>query len=422
MMMGVVDTWVAGRIGTEVLAGVGLGSTLFWHSMVFFMGGLMALDTFFSQSFGAGDARRLNHYLGQSFWFCLIAVVGSGTVVIAATLGYLRWGPDGAATREFAVYVQHVIWSLPTIFAAFVLQRYWQARHIALPFTLMIILANITNLLTNLALGFGWWGFPEMGTKGIALATTINRTFFLVMVVGYTIWKLDAVRIRLPRPNPATLKAFLRLGIPAGGHSFFEVTLFTIVTFAAATFGATSLAAHHVSLTLAAFTYMFALGISSAAAVRVGYHTGAGRPQLARYAGWICIGLAAVCMGGFALVYIGFRETLMGWFSTDPEVIALGSGLLLIAAIFQISDGVQVSSTGALRGLGNTRAPMIANFVGYFIVGLPVGFVCAYRLDLGVRGLWTGLAIGLGCVAVALIWLWWRSGQPARQPVAARPD
>ncbi|HKQ38609.1 MAG TPA: MATE family efflux transporter, partial [Verrucomicrobiae bacterium] len=181
-----------------------------------------------------------------------------------------------------------------------------------------------------------------------------------------------------------------------------------IVTFIIGLMGAVPLAAHHLCLMMAAFTFMFPVGLSSAAAVRVGTFVGAGEPARAQLAGWLCIWLSIIVMTFFAIGYLIIPRTLLGWFSTDQAVINIGVKLLLLAALFQIADGIQVTATGALRGIGNTRLAMIANLIGHYPIGLAVGLLLAFPLGMGAVGLWAGLATGLVAVAIILLFMWWR--------------
>ena len=408
MFMGIVDTMIAGKISTAVLAGVGLGATLFWNLAVIFIGVLLAMDTFSSQAVGAKDEKSLAKYFVQALWLALVLTVICAVVILSGQFIYQAVAPASETKGVFSVYVLNVIWSLPAIFLFFVLQRYWQARKVVIPFTLIIILANVGNLLVALALGLGWWGFPRLEGQGIALATVINRGLMVVVAVGFTVWKLKMRTWHFPRLDWQVQKEFLHLGLPAGGQTALEVGVFTIVTFIVGFLGAVPLAAHHVCINVAAFTFMFSLGLSSAAAVRVGTFVGARELERAKTAGWLCVALSVFIMGLFAIACLAFPTTIMGWFSHDPAVIQLGTKILLIVALFQIGDGIQVTATGALRGLGNTRSPMIANFIGHFPIGLAVGLFFCYGLNKGVVGLWIGLATGLVTVAFLVLRAWMR--------------
>lgn len=406
MSMGLVDTLVSGRISTTALAGLGLAANFYWTFTSVCVGCLLVLDTYFSQSVGARDARALGRYLGQSFWSCLIV---TGLSVVSIGVGaelYLRLAKAGGMTEAVSDYIWTIIWCTPSLFFYFVLQRYWQARHRVLPFTVIILAANVLNLMACFAFGLGHFGFPRLGVKGIAMATVISRYAMLAAAVGFTWWQLRPPSLRLHRLDWGVQRAFLRLGLPAASHTALEIGAFTIATFVVGALGAVPLAAHHVSLMMAAFTFMFPYGFGSAAAVRVGMFVGAGQPKRARVAGWLCIGVSVAVMTLFAVGYLAVPRFLLGCFTSDPAVIELGVKILMLVALFQIADGTQVSATGALRGLGNTRAAMTANLIGHYPIGLALGLVLCFWLNRGALGIWTGLAAGLISVAVMLLRAW----------------
>jgi MATE family multidrug resistance protein len=282
----------------------------------------------------------------------------------------------------------------------------------------IILSANALNLVACSALGLGKWGFPRLEVRGIAWATVISRYAMLLAAVIFTWWQLKPARLRLPALNRTVQGQFFRLGLPAAGHTALEIGAFTIATFVVGTLGNVPLAAHHVCLMMAAFTFMFPLGFASAAAVRVGNFIGGGEPERARVAGWLSIGVSVTVMSGFALVYLFSPRTLLACFTRDAAVTEVGVKILVLVALFQIADGTQVSTTGALRGLGNTRAAMIANLIGHYPIGLSTGLLLCFGASLGVVGLWAGLACGLVAVAVMLVRAWWRL---TRDPSALLP-
>ena len=406
MSMGVVDTLVAGRIGTVALAGLGLAANFFWTFTHVCVGGLMALDTFFAQSVGARDERGLARYFAQSFWLCAAVTVLSAVVLFLGNWLYVSVAAPSPTREAFGIYLRNVIWCLPAIYFFFALQRYWQARQRVVAFMAFTVLANGLNLLVNLALGLGWWGFPRLEVQGLALASVASRYALLVAGIAYTAWRMRGFSLWLPRIDREVQRRFLGLGLPAAGQAASEVGVFVIATFLMGVFSTVALAAHHVCLIMAAFTFMFPMGLSAAAAVRVGTFVGAGQPARARLAGWLCIGLSMLVMAGFAAGYVVFPRTLLGWFSDDPEVLAIGAKILLVVALFQVADGTQVSATGALRGWGNTRAAMIANLIGHYPIGLVLGLVLGFGLGWGAVGVWVGLAAGLIAVAVMVLWVW----------------
>jgi MATE family multidrug resistance protein len=406
MSMALVDTMVAGRISTVAQAGLGLAATFYWTFTSICAGCLLALDTYFSQAVGAKDERSLSQYLGQSFWTCGMVALVSAVVIVVGHVAYVTCTAANETREAFTTYMQNVIWSLPGIFLFVVLQRYWQARRRVMAITIMIVAANLLNFFGCLALGLGYWGFPRMGVQGLALATVVCRYLMLIAAIVFTIRALRPASLRLPRLDWSIQREFFRLGLPAGSHTALEIGAFTIATFVVAKLGAIPLAAHHISLVMASFTFMFPLGFSAAAAVRVGMFMGAGEPERARWAGWLCIIVSMTVMSCFALGYLLFPRQVLGWFTQDQAVVEVGAKILFLVALFQIADGTQVSTTGALRGLGNTRAAMFANLIGHYPIGLALGFALCFGFGFGVVGLWAGLAFGLGSVAVMLLRAW----------------
>jgi MATE family multidrug resistance protein len=213
---------------------------------------------------------------------------------------------------------------------------------------------------------------------------------------------------RWARPSLLKIRQLVRLGAPAAGQILLEVGAWNLGTFSAGWLSPVQLATHQIALNYAALTYMVPLGISAAAAVSVGRAVGAGDPARARRAGWLALALGTGFMLTAAVVFLVAPRPLIELYTRDPRVMAVGPSLLWIAAAFQIFDGIQTVSTGALRGLGETRAPMVANFVGYWILGLPLGFFLCFVLRWGIYGLWIGLTLALVVIAITLILRWRR--------------
>jgi MATE family multidrug resistance protein len=201
----------------------------------------------------------------------------------------------------------------------------------------------------------------------------------------------------------------LRLGFPAAMQMVLEVGVFALATTLAARLPAEALAAHQIVLNIASLTFMVPLGVGSATAVLVGQALGRGEQAGAVTTGWRGFQLGVGFMAISGLAFLLFPGPLLGCYTHDPGVIRIGRSILLLAAFFQLADGTQVVGTGALRGLGDTRAPMIANLCGHWFVGLPLGVWLCFGLRYGLAGLWVGLATGLIVVAAALLWRWWAS-------------
>jgi len=207
-------------------------------------------------------------------------------------------------------------------------------------------------------------------------------------------------------PEMARLRKLVRIGAPAAGQILLEVGAWNLSTFAAGYLTPVALATHTIALNYASISYMVPLGVGAAAAVSVGHAIGAGDPARARRAGWLALALGAGFMVLAGVVFLIAPGPLIMLYTHDPRLLAVGPSLLWIAAAFQIFDGIQTVSTGALRGLGETRVPMIANLVGYWVMGLPLGFILCFVLKKGIYGMWIGLTLSLVVIASTLLIRW----------------
>jgi len=413
--MGLIDTLIVGQVGPASLAGVGAGSGVFFTIGIVGMGILGSLDTFVSQAFGAKEERVCDNLLIQGIWLALL--LGLLLLPVIWVVGRF-YGLTGATTDivlAASPYIQTVSWSLPVFLLFIALQKYWQALGVVMPATYIVFVANVVNFFGATALARGLWGAPAMGAKGVAVATVGTRVFMAIALVGYTCWRLrrrqqkEAGRRLLWgqfRFSWRVQRQLLRLGLPAGAQSGAEVLAFTLTTILATRLGAGAAAAHHIVLTIASTTFMMPLGIGNAGAVRVGNLVGAGAHRAATRAGWMAIGLGVLVMTMSAVVLCAFPTFLFGLFTNDAVVLVQGQKIMIFAALFQIFDGTQVTSTFALRGLGDTRSAMIANIIGHYPIGLLLGFSLCFLQDRGLPGLWAGLTFGLITVATLTVLSW----------------
>jgi MATE family multidrug resistance protein len=408
MTMGMVDTLMVGRISPEAIGAVGLGTSIFMALAIFAMGLLLGLDTLVSQAFGAGRVETCHRWLvhGIVLAVALSIPVTGGLLWISSALG--AWGIDPGVLGLTHSYVRIVAWSaLPLLlYAAF--RRYLQGMGIVRPVTIALLAANVVNVAANWILIYGNLGAPAMGVDGAAWATVLSRVAMAGSLLA-TILYVD--RGHGPvfgerRLEWAWFKRLLTLGTPAATQLTLEVGAFAAATALAGRLAPTSLAAHQIAINYAALTFMVPLGISSAGAVRVGHAVGRRDPLGASKAGWTALLFAVLFMSAAALVFVTIPRLLLRAFTSDAGVLDVGVSLLFIAAIFQLFDGVQGVATGALRGLGDTRTPMLWNLAGHWFVGLPLGYTMCFVLGHGVTGLWWGLSIGLVICGVALSFVW----------------
>src|SRR5712692_2216715 len=416
MSMGIVDTIMVGRLPDSAVAigATGLGQSLY-HSIAIFGGGLLlGLDTFVSQAYGREDLNDARHSLvnGLFLAFALTPILMFAVSFWPALM--TRFGISLELVGPMRPFLSALNWGTLPLLAYFALRRYLQAVNVANPIMFALISANIVNAIGDWVLIYGHLGFRAMGITGSGWSTCFAR-IYMAGVLAVTLLWVESKRARaLPRWAGAVridmhrVWALLKLGAPAATQILLEIGAFGAATALVAKLGAVPLSGHEIALNCAALTFMVPLGISSAAAVRVGQQLGRRDPAGARRAGWSAISLGASFMTCSGLVFVSIPTLIARLFSPDPMVIRTGAKLLLVAAAFQLFDGLQTVATGALRGAGDTKTPMLANFVAYWLLGIPAGYVLCFTLGWGALGIWIGLCGGLMIIGSALLFAWSR--------------
>ena len=410
--MGIVDTLMVGPLGAEAIGAVGIGSAVFMAVAVFAMGLLLGLDTLVSQSFGAGRLDECHRWLVHGVVLALALTVPSTALVLLLDASLPRWGLDPAVLEPTRSYLRTVTWSLLPLLLYAAFRRYLQATGSVRPVMTALIAANVVNAIVNWSLIYGRVGAPAFGVRGAALATVFSR-------VVMALWLLWAIVARERGRSPGLFETTLRidlswmrrlcaLGLPAAGQLTLEVGVFAAATALAGRLLPSALAAHQIAINIVAVTYMVPYGISSAGAVRVGHAIGRGDFRSAVRSGWTALLFGAAFMTGAAIVFVTLAAHIIGAFTPDPAVITAGVSLLAIAAVFQLFDGLQAVATGVLRGVGDTRTPMLWNLAGHWFIGLPLGYALCFAAGLGVAGLWWGLSVGLIICGIALVMTWLR--------------
>jgi MATE family multidrug resistance protein len=410
MAMGVVDTIMAGRLGAAAIGAGCLGGNLFYPIAIFGTGLLLGMDTLVAQSFGADDPRDCRRSLVNGVWLAA-ALAAPLALVLWALIPLLRAvGTNPRVMVLLGPYLKALLWGMLPLLAYTALRRYLQAVNVVAPITFALVSANIVNLFGNWALMFGHWGAPAMGLEGSGWSTTIARVYMAAVLLAAIAWherKCGNLLFRMSwKPDFARLLRLLDLGLPAALQILIEGGLFGVVAVLAARLDEVSLAAHGIAVNVVATTYMVPLGIGSAAAVRVGQAVGRkDRPGVAT-SGWTALLLGTLFMSAAGFALWTAPRWILRIFTADAAVIASGAALLRIAALFELFDGFQTVATGALRGLGDTRSPMLAHLAGYWVIGLPVCYALCFRLGWGVRGIWVGLTTALILIGMALVWVW----------------
>jgi MATE family multidrug resistance protein len=307
-------------------------------------------------------------------------------------------------------YIQLLNFSALPLLIYVAFRRYLQGVGKVRPVTFALISANLVNWFGNWALIYGKVGLPAMGVRGSALSTCVARIYMAGVLIWWA-WRHERDRghplfAHWPGLRPALFRRLLQLGWPAASQLLFEVGAFSLATLMAGRLSPDILAAHQIVLNSASLTYMVPLGVSAAAAISVGHAVGAGNRSLARRNGSMAIGLGVVFMALAATAFITIPQALIHVYTHDPQTVLVGVRLLAVAAIFQIFDGIQGIGTGALRGLGKTRGPMLVNLVAYGVIGLPIGYLLCFRTRFGIYGLWTGLTLALIFAAALVLAMW----------------
>jgi MATE family multidrug resistance protein len=404
MAMGALDTVMVGQVSATDLAGVAIGNLYFFGIAVFGMGVLFALDPIISQAVGARDAVGIARGVQRGGVMALALTVLAMLLLLPAGpfLSFARQPPDVVPVA--AGYAHGMIAGVFPFYGFTVLRQSLLAMSRVRAVLITVIAANVVNLFFNWVLIFGNLGFPPLGAVGSAWGTSLTRWFLMasLLVLGWPLLRSSLRPLRRDALDPAPLLRILRVGGPIGAQQWLEFGVFGAAGLLMGWLGTIAVASHQVALQLAALTFMIPVGVAQATGVIVGQAVGSDDPEGARRAvgGGLVIGVGF--MSVTAVLFLTLPGLLARAFSADPDVVALAAVLLPIAGVFQVFDGVQVVAAGALRGVGDTRVPMILNLVGFWFVGLPVSALLGFTMGVGPRGIWWGLAIGIGVVALLL--------------------
>jgi MATE family multidrug resistance protein len=410
MSMNFVDLAMIGRVGPTALAAVSLGSALFIVVAIVCEGLLLGTDSIISQNFGAGRMAECFRTLWAGAQVALpLGVLGA---LLVAASGRLL-APMGIApeiVRQAIPFLYAMACGIPVQMGFVAMRVFLQGTHRVKVVAFAMISANLINFAGNYALIYGHFGLPALGATGSGISTTLARCYMACVLLVYLAWYNRREHMHLLRYAGEwyweRIGKIVRLGAPVAAQIALEVGVFSASTLLAGRLGAVAVSGHQIALMMASLTFMVPLGVAQATSVRVGNAIGRRDAEAANVSGWSGVALSASFMSCSAIVLWTLPLPIVHIFSYDPEVAKVGVSLLAIAAVFQFFDGVQVTAIGALRGSGNTRIAMITDFVGWWLLGLPLGAWLCFGRGWGVRGLWFGLSAGLisiGCV-LAVAW------------------
>ena len=408
MMVNVADSVMVGQLGALPLAGASLANVIFHLLLMFGIGVSYAVTPLVAAADGADDKKKSGELLKHALLintitgiilFIIISVGGRG-------LYYLNQPQD---VVDMALpYLNIVTLSLIPLMLFQTFRQFAEGLSYTKQAMIIVIGSNLVNVVLNYIFIYGKLGMEPMGLNGAGWASFIARVILAIWIAVYIYMGHNFRPYRpgfaIGRYSKMMLRKLLSLGLPAGFQFIFEVGAFGFAVIMIGWIGTEALAAHQIAINLAAISYMMASGLSAAATVRVGNQLGQKDIPSLRAAAFTIYGMVVVFMAFCATVFITGRYFLPSLYIDNADVIQTASTLLIIAGFFQISDGVQVVSLGALRGLADVKIPTALTFVAYWVLALPLGYYLGFKLEMGAEGVWYGLLIGLSIVAVVMFW------------------
>ncbi|MGH8017832.1 MAG: MATE family efflux transporter [Opitutaceae bacterium] len=406
ILMGVTDSVMIGRVGKVPLAASAFANSVFGFAFISGLGLLVPVAVLVSRAHGANDNRDCGEWLRHGVWLAVIVSAVETAALLLVGLELHRFGQPPEVLAQVHPYYELIAISLLPVFLFQVFRQYSESLgHPAGPMAVTLVSVAL-NVFLNWILIYGNLGAPALGLAGAGWATLASRIFAVAVVIA---WLKTRAAFRASWPalwiggvSRRRFKDMLALGIPAAASLMFEGGAFSAAAVLMGWLGATELAAHQIALSCAAFTFMFPLGISMAAGMRIGRAIGQGRFEDTQPIGFSALTMSACLMGAFALVFFVAGPGIAGWFVSESEVVMLAAQLLVIAGIFQLFDGSQVVAAGLLRGFLDVRIPTVITGVAYWIVALPLAWWLGFHTTLRARGIWIALAIGLAIAAVLL--------------------
>ncbi|WP_407865140.1 MATE family efflux transporter [Phyllobacterium phragmitis] len=415
--MTATDVMMMGWIGPDALAAGALGSNLYYTPMFFGMGLILATSPMLAKELGANrhSVREVRRTVRQGFWMALFISIPLWLLLWQAETILLLMGQEPHLAHQAGQYMHALQWSILPFYLYIVLRSFISA--LERPGWAMVVVAFAVpfNALANWCLMFGHLGFPALGVVGSGVATTLSNSLMFLGLAVVVLRERQFRRYRLFgrfwRADWPRFFQILRLGLPIAAIVVFEVSLFNGAALLMGLIGPSSLAAHAIAIQISGLAFMVPLGFGQAATIRVGRFFGAGDKEGIRRAGWTAYALGVGFMTLTALLMVLAPRLLISAFidihdANNAQVVAHAITFLIFAALFQIADGAQAVGSGMLRGLHDTKMPMIYAAAGYWGVGMPLGAFLAFRMGFGGAGIWTGLFLGLAVVAALLLWRW----------------
>jgi MATE family multidrug resistance protein len=406
--VGVADSMMVGRLGALELAASSLANSIFFVILMFGIGISMGLTPLVSKAYGKGKTNQISRLFSNSLLinFSTSLVLFGIVLIFSQNLSILGQPED---VKDLALpFLLIITASLVPLMVFQVFKQFLEGLSQTKQAMFITIAANLVNVFLNWLLIWGYWGFPELGFLGAAWATLISRVLMMVLMGAYVLYSKRfadfGLRILGFKPNWTLCQRILKIGIPTGFQFIFEVSAFSAAAIMMGWIGVNALAGHQIALNLASISYMMATGLATAGMIRVSHYIGKEDYKGMREAGMVAFGMVATFMFVCALVFFLLRFFLPTLYIDDPQVISLAASLLVLAGLFQLSDGIQVVGLGVLRGLEDVKVPTIVTFLAYWGLGLPLGYLLAFKVGFAEKGIWIGLFIGLTLTAGMLLY------------------
>jgi len=404
MGLNFTDTVMAGNLSALDLAAVAIGNAIFMPIGIFCMATLIAINPVVSQFLGARKFEEIGKSARQLFWLILILSIPAFFLIrnMDIVMYWINVTPEIIPIADG--YLKAVSWGIPPLLVYAGIRYFSEGLSVTKPAMYIAIGALFVNVVANYVLMYGKLGFPELGAVGTGYATAIVSLFEAIIFVAFTAsfkpFKRFNIFARTKGPEWKYISELIKIGIPNGVSSSMEVLLFATVSLLMGSLSVKAAAAHQIAINVASAMFMIPFGLSMAISQRVGFSIGQGSVEKARFRGFVGIVICAGVMTFTAILLFLAPDLIISIYTRDPEVATVAVSLLFMAAVFQISDGLQVGGFGALRGLKDTRIPMVVNFFSYWLIGFPVGYYLGIIRNVGPEGLWIGLISGLTVAAV----------------------
>jgi len=413
--MGVADVAMTGHVSAEELAAVSLGTSV-WHIvLVTVMGTMMALNTVVAHEIGAARHDQVPHSVRQALWKGLLVGLVGMLFANLCTLLFDHVGLDAHVADRAALFLHVISLGMPAFACYRALYGYTTSINQTKPIMWIAIFGLVFNIISNWFLVYGNWGFPMLGAVGCAVSTALGMWLMLGAMILWVRYS-PAYRLTYPftgweGPDWKAIGSMLRLGLPIGVTYFAEVSAFGLISLLVARFGVVAISSHQIALNFASLVFMVPLSFSIGMMTRVGQAMGEGNPERARFVGWVGVGVS-VAVGALSAICIAlFRWQIAAAYTSDPAVQEACANLLLLAALFQLSDATQVATASAIRGYQVTRSPMVIQLVAFWGISLPLGcilglapqwFPWAPSAPMANDGFWIALVVALTVAAVLL--------------------